>query len=444
MRHTLRSIYTRVHNPAPVNHQNRARGRGPRAGQGRVLGQQVPNRMAGRNSRYLERNGLLAVLLGRRQRTMIPDGSMGGMISFSPAQWFFNVRGVLQPGTFTMTVPVDYYQGTAADPTRVFNLPCPQDVTPLIRQELAKHGRILPTFLDFLRRNPAIVQHYNIDITTGMPFVNGPVVLSPKVTALPIVAVAAPVVAPVAIAPLAIAPLAIAPAIVAPAIVAPVVIAPHAPSPLAAAQASLGNMVPLHQYLPTASMQGRPQKRGREDEEDKSVEDNKKPRIAQAPYDSVQQSAAPARNAPFYNNYQPQLGGQSQGYGAAVRQPSYNNHGFNALPGPNWAAAGSNQQLKNDMNFPYQGAGRMNLSSNPACPRPYGEQNSYSLLNFAPSLASLPDYNALSAEQEALQQANSIMDATTNSLNFSRMGVNRNVYWGSAYPPSTVQNTLGD
>lgn len=228
MRHPLNSIFNIVRNPAKVKAQKRARGQGPRAGQNRVLKQQLPNRMAGRNTRYRERNGLLAVLMNMRLRMKIPDCTMAGMIWFSNAQWFFNVRGVLTRGTFTMTAPIDYYQGLPTDPSRSFNLPCPQDVTLLIRQELAKHGRIRPTFRKFLLRNPAIVLHYNIDMTTCLPFVNGGVVISPVITALAIVPTAA---AAVATAPVVIAPITIAPA------TAPVATAalPMAPLPVAAA-----------------------------------------------------------------------------------------------------------------------------------------------------------------------------------------------------------------
>lgn len=229
MRHPLNSIFNIVRNLAEVKVQNRAPGQGPRAGQNRVLEQQLPNRMAGRNTRYQGRNGLLVVLMNMRLRTKIPECTMAGMIWFSDAQWFSNVSGVLTRGTFTMTAPIDYYQGHPANPSRSFNSPCPKDVALLIQQELAKHGRILPTFREFLLRNPAIVQQYNIDITTYLPFVNGRVVISSVIIALAIVPIAA---APVATAPVVIAPVVVAPVVIAPLPMAPL---PIAPLPMASA-----------------------------------------------------------------------------------------------------------------------------------------------------------------------------------------------------------------
>ncbi|KAE9985917.1 hypothetical protein EG328_006757 [Venturia inaequalis] len=366
MLHPLQSIFTRIQNPTPTKDQIRAPGHGPRAGVVRILGQQVPNRLSGRNARYLERNGLLAVPLGKRFRRMIPIGTMSGMISFSDAQWFFNVRGVLQRGTFTMTAPVDYYQGIPADLTRIFNLPCPQDVTPLIRQELAKHGRILPTFMNFLRRHPAIVHHYNIDMTTGMPFVNGRVVISPAITALPIVAVVTPAIAPVAIAPVAMASCAVVPPAVGPPAIDPPTIAPPArapvnvTAPLQAAQPNFDIMVPMSQHLTPGSTRGRPQKRGREDEEYNSSEDNKKLRMGAAPYDSFTHSTGIANQDPSDDNNL-QFG---QNYGVGAYQAGYDNYQFGALPDPSWVAAGHTQQLTNGVEFPYRGAESRSFDTN--------------------------------------------------------------------------------
>lgn len=353
MRHTLQSIYVCIQSPTPSTNQVRAPGQGPRAGRVRDLGQQVRNRISGRNARYLERNGLLAMtLLSKRLPKMVPHETMGGMIEFSDAQWFFNVRGVLQHGTFTMSAPIDYYQGIPADSTRVFALPCPQDVAPLVRRELAKHGRILPTFLDFLRRNPAIVQHYNINMMTGMPFVNEHVVVSPEITALPIVAVAAPIIAPTTIAPTAIAPVVIAPAAIAPLSSAHIMTAAVATAAVPAAQPISSKMVPPEQHTIAGPTQARPQKRGRDDEEDDLVADNKKLKMGAPPHDPFFKSATLTSQMASYSNSQ-QSESQWQDYGVAAHQSGNDSHLFSAPSGSTLAAVEYTQQstLNNDSPF---------------------------------------------------------------------------------------------
>jgi hypothetical protein len=171
MDYSNKEIDNIIDNPAPRQHQNRLRGKGKRAGTDRPLKVIVNNRSSSRNQRYLAPNGLLSEHRGQGERGDVPNDTVAGMISSTNAQLFYGVRGVVAKGSYMMSAPADFYQGIPADPTIQHELPCPEDVIPAIRQALARHGRILPKFRDFLKRNFDIAEKYKLDPETGAPIV---------------------------------------------------------------------------------------------------------------------------------------------------------------------------------------------------------------------------------------------------------------------------------
>ncbi|QDS76494.1 hypothetical protein FKW77_005314 [Venturia effusa] len=315
--HSFPDIFDRLYQPTPAKAQKRKQGQGPRAGLRRSLKAQVSNRLSNRNQRYRHRNGILARHRSKGDRKdddKIPEDTVRAMVTMPTANFFYNTRGVLTRYSYTMTVPVDYFQGLPADSTRRYNVSRPQDVIPAIRKALEKVGRTLPTFQEFLNRNLDIVRNWNLDIQSGSPF---PAIDAAHLLTVPDMPV---------------------PFVVAPAAVAPVVAdeitadksadAVGALAPCAITPTQHMSSVASYTYSGTKEVaQGRSQKRRRADEDDESEESNKKPKFDPAEYGHFPPYTAPASSPSIYNN-NGQPGAQGRGYGVIGWQPARMDQNF--------------------------------------------------------------------------------------------------------------------
>lgn len=87
------------------------RGTGKCAGQHREPIEQAANRFSGRNQRCRHHNFILVRHEGEVYRTRkIPRDTIRAMISWPTANFLYTVRRVLERHTYTMTMPIDYFQ----------------------------------------------------------------------------------------------------------------------------------------------------------------------------------------------------------------------------------------------------------------------------------------------------------------------------------------------
>jgi hypothetical protein len=118
----------------------------------------LKNRFSLRNQRWRQVNGVLA--LPPTENHPPSELYMKRLVELSNAQLFYGVIGDLTRGSFTMTAPRDLHSGADANPSVHYQLPPPADVNEVVRDTLAKIGRDLPTFSEFLGRNVDILLHF--------------------------------------------------------------------------------------------------------------------------------------------------------------------------------------------------------------------------------------------------------------------------------------------
>jgi hypothetical protein len=173
--HSLKSIVNRVKNIPDHNAKVGKKVPTGRSGKSRTKEEVAMNSFTMRSQRYCQKTGLLAPTKGKREGAWkFPPSYVKGILQLSNAQLFHRVIGKVERGSFVMTAPDDVYQGTPAASQERVALPTPKDIDPVIRKALEDAGRRdLPTFQEFLQRNPDRAQHWGLNPATGMPINRG-------------------------------------------------------------------------------------------------------------------------------------------------------------------------------------------------------------------------------------------------------------------------------